>query len=114
MERVCLLGVRYEDWSIRVGITPVSESPVGVVSPTFDLAIGEHCARMVPAEADTGSGRDTRDEDWSIRLGGGSVTELPRGVVSPAFDLAVSEHCTRMVRAGTDTGSGSTCGRGDT
>jgi len=105
---------RDEDWSIRVGSSSVSESPVGVASPAFDLAIGESCTRMVATGADTGSGRDTRDEDWSIRVGITPVTELPVVVVSPAFDLAVSEHCTRMVRAGTDTGSVSTCGRGDT
>ena len=90
LESVCALGARYRDWSIRVGTSPVSELPVTVVSPAFDLAIGEHCTRMEVAEADTGSGRDTSDGDWSIRVGISPVSELPVGVVSPAFDLAIA------------------------
>ena len=82
--------IRDEDWSIRIERTPVTELSVAVVSPAFDLAIAEHCTRVVIASTDSGSGRDIRDEDWSSSVGRSSVTELPVGVLSPTFDSAIA------------------------
>ena len=79
------------DWKVRGGIGLVTELPVGVITPTPDSAVRQHCTVMGAADADAGSGSDTRDLDWKVRVGIGPVAELPVGVGSPAPDSSVSE-----------------------
>ena len=103
VERVCVLGTLHRDWIIRVRIDPggpVTELPGGVVSPTFDARIAEHCTRMVAAEADTGGGSPCRGGDISDCSGERynciSGSELPVAAVPPTCNLATAKHCTRM------------------